>query len=88
LPGDRRTEHELIDPELAHSRPRHDLLAARTRAGRLVVFGRESAMAWTSARSRLRAYVSHACSKRHAHRTLAQELATYATPADRDELPP
>ena len=34
----------------------------------------------------LRACVSDACSKRQAHRTLEQELAAYATPADRDEL--
>lgn len=43
-------------------------------------------MSRISARFGLRAYVSHARSKRHAHRDLAQELATYATPADRDEL--
>jgi hypothetical protein len=50
------------------------------------VFGREAAMSWTSACSGLRAHCSRARSKRHARRVLAQELATYATAADRDEL--
>lgn len=43
-------------------------------------------MSWTAARARLHTSVGRARSERRAHRALAQELADYATPADRDEL--
>ena len=50
------------------------------------MFGWEAAVSWTSACFGLCAYISRARSKRHAHRTLAQEVAACATPVDRDEL--
>jgi hypothetical protein len=53
-----------------------------------VIFGAhlEAVMPWFPTRSKLHAFVTRARAERRAHQALVQELASYASPIDRDEL--
>jgi hypothetical protein len=84
----RRTWPVLRPAPFAPSGRRRNSSAAHARRGQLVISEREPAtvMSWTAACSGLRAVVTRARRQRHAHQALAQELAAYAGPTDRDEL--